>query len=529
VSDLEASHVRKEPGKPVFARAEWAMLAVLIAVGLIAWGVGIVARDYDYDEVQRAHSVWLASQGFRPYTGFFEVHPPYFVLLTPILRSWTDPCAALRALRLSSALGNLAFLGGLVALGGIAMPRAGRWVWLGVAVVAFHPKVLDFLIEFRIDGWGYALAAWSAVAFFRRPTSRWRFITFGALSGTATLLLCPKLLLLPPFIVACEVIRPPPSRRAALRAGAAYVVGLAIAGLLFALYVVFNGIALNRTDLLLFRYHTLSNAHSAYRNGLLRHIIATPLLLAPIVLGGFAWAMALVKRRSLAQTYPAALGLWLLIQALLVAYPYKQYYAPWFLFASAFVILFGRSLDALWRPLGALAFVAACGTTLVGALGTAQLWLRYSAAREQCATIRALNILAGPDDRVVAPPPVHPITRRDVFFLWFNTSDPRGYDSERILESLGPYRRLVSAEEDQAALEAHPPAFVVLDAGPVAAAYPEGQWRALLEFLPRHGYRVVRLGPHRLALRSDRYAGLRNEGLFADASGPLEPMMPRAR
>src|SRR5207247_1499587 len=121
------------------------------------------------------------------------------------------------------------------------------------------------------------------------------------------------------------------------------------------------------------------------------------------------------------ETYPAALGLWLLIQALLVAYPYKQYYAPWFLFAFPFVILLGRSLDALWRPLGALAFVAACGTMLVGALGTAQLWLRYSPARGQCATIRALNILAGPDDRVVAPPPVHPIMRHDVFFLWFNT------------------------------------------------------------------------------------------------------------
>jgi hypothetical protein len=140
-----------------------------------------------------------------------------------------------------------------------------------------------------------------------------------------------------------------------------------------------------------------------------------------------------------------------------------------------------------------------------------------------------MNVLAAPDDRVVAPPPSHPIARRDVFFLWFNTYDPDGYDSERILEELGPYRSLVSPEQDRASLQAHPPAFVVLDSGPFAAPYPAGQWRALLDFLPWHGYRVVRLGALRLALRPDRYGRLRGEGLFADAPGPLAPLMPFAR
>jgi hypothetical protein len=129
----------------------------------------------------------------------------------------------------------------------------------------------------------------------------------------------------------------------------------------------------------------------------------------------------------------------------------------------------------------------------------------------------------------VGPPPAHPIGRRDVFFLWFNTSDPNGYDSERILEGLPPYRPLVSPEQNEAALRAFPPAFVILDAGPFAAPYPEGQWRALLDFLPRHGYRVVRLGGLRLALRPDRYRGLRGEGLFEDAPGPLGPVGPPAR
>jgi hypothetical protein len=527
--DASGSSPARSRGRSLLGFVEWGMLALVIAAGMVAWGVGIVHRDYDYDEVQRAHSVWLSSRGLRPYVEMFEVHPPYFVLLTPILRGRTDPCDVLRALRLFGAVGNLLFLGGLVALGWTSMTRGGRWAWLGLAYVAFHPKVLDYLVEFRIDGWGSALAAWSLVVFLRRPLARWRFATFGVLSGIATLFLCPKLAILPPLVVGFELVRVRPSARVAVRSCAAYGFGLGIAGLGFALYLAANRIALDRTYLLLFRYHTLSNAHSSYRNGLLRQIVGTPLLLAPIVLGAFAWVWDVVKRRSFADAYPPALGAWLVIQSLMVAYHYKQYYAPWFLFASAFVILLGRALDALWRPLGALAFVAACGITIVPALGIAQLWDRYSPARGHCALIRALNVLAGPEDRVVAPPPAHPIGRRDVFFLWFNTSDPEGYDSERILESLPPYRSLVSPEQNQAALQAHPPAFVILDSGPFAAPYPEGQWKALLEFLPRHGYRVVRLGGQRLALRPDRFARLRGGGLFEEEGGPLAPVMPRAK
>jgi hypothetical protein len=302
-------------------------------------------------------------------------------------------------------------------------------------------------------------------------------------------------------------------------------VGLAIAGVVFALFLAVNRIAIDRTYLLLFRYHTLSNAHSAYHNGLLRQIAATPFLAVPIVLGVLVWLWNAVRSRTLANAYLPALGVWLMIQPLLVAYPYKQYYAPWFLYTSAFVVVLGRTLEDRWRPLGALAFVATSAAALVAALSIAALWDRYRVAAVDCATIRAMNVLASPEDSVVAPPPDHPILRRDVFFLWFNTSDPRGYDSERVLEGLGPYRELVSQGRNRAALESVPPAFVVLDEGPAAAPYPAGQWQALHDFLPRRGYRVVRVGALRLALRPDRYRRLRSTGLFQDASGPLGPVI----
>ncbi len=520
------------PGRPsVRAGVEWALLLLATAAGLAAWSHGIIARNFDHDEFQRAHSVWLASQGLRPYTELFEVHPPYFILLTPILRTCSEPCDALRALRLFSMVGNLAFLGGLIALGWSAQARGNRWAWLGVAFVAFHPRVIDFLVEFRIDGWGYAVAVWSLVVFLRGSRTPWRFATFGLGSGIATLLFCPKLAILPPLVVGFELLRP--AIRAALRLGGAYVAGGAIAGLLFALYLTLNRIAVDRTYLLLFRYHTLSNTHSAFRHGLLRQIADAPILIVPTVLGMLLWVVDTLKRRAIVDAYPPAVGLWLMLQALLVAYPYKQYYAPWFLFASVFVIILGRALEQLWGWLAHLAFIGACLATIFAA-GVADFGIGHSPNRFQCAAIRVMNVLARSDDRVVAPPSEHPIVRGDVFFLWFNTSDPMGYDSERILEELGPYRREVSREQNRAALEANPPAFVVLDAGPFAARYPEGQWHALLDYLPRHGYRVVRLrglgsGLLRLALRPDRYQELRGSGLFEDTPGPPEPVKPASR
>jgi hypothetical protein len=501
----------------------WGLVTLTVAAGIAAWWVGIVTRNYDYDEVQRAHSVWLASQGLRPYSGFFEVHPPYFLLPAPIVRSWTDPCDLLVALRFFSMAGNLAFLGALVALGTRCAETRRRWAWLGVACVSFHPRVLDYLLEFRIDGWGYALVAWSLFGFLRRPEKAAHFMIFGVMSGAATLLFCPKAALLPPLVVLGSVLQSRPGLFRGVCRAAAYGIGVFIAGVGFVLFLQAGGIALERTYLLLFRYHTLSNAHSAYRNGLLREIAAAPFLLVPILFGVVAWVADRRRRRSIGDAYLPAVGVWLLIQALLVAYPYKQYYAPWFLFGSAFAIVLGDRLDTLWRPLGEVAFVTACLGTVIGCQGIAQLWMRYNPAKAECTAIRIMNVLAGVRDRVVAPPPHHPILRHDSLFLWFNTSDPQGYDSERILEELGPYRREVAPEAYRAALESEPPAFVVLNIGPTDAAYPAGQWRALGDFLHRRGYRVVQFQHLRLALRPDRYALLRGKGLFEDAPGPLGP------
>src|SRR5271157_5421938 len=49
---------------------------------------------------------------------------------------------------------------------------------LRTALVAFHTAVLEFLGEFRIDGWGYAIATWSIV-WYLRSRRIWRYAAFG--------------------------------------------------------------------------------------------------------------------------------------------------------------------------------------------------------------------------------------------------------------------------------------------------------------------------------------------------------------
>ncbi len=232
----ETDAITPEPRRPggwrsVVAVLEVASLALMIGSGAVAWMLGILTRGYDYDEVLRAHSIWLTSRGLSPYTDFFEVHPPYFILLSPLLRIFADPVDALRALRVTTAIGNVVFLGALVQLGAMTLPAKveKRWAWLGIAVVAFNPFILDYLVEFRIDGWGYAVIAWSALVYCRGQRGTFRILMFGAVTAFASALLSPKMVLLPPLIMAFDLIGRFESRRGLVRSGMAYLAGVGLA------------------------------------------------------------------------------------------------------------------------------------------------------------------------------------------------------------------------------------------------------------------------------------------------------------
>lgn len=510
-----------DPSKPgasggLGAVVEVGSLALMTAAGLAAWAVGIFTKGYDYDEVLRAHSIWLTSRGLRPYDDFFEVHPPYFVLLAPVFWAFADPVQALRALRLVAGAGNLLFLGGLVTLGSRSIPPESgrRWAWLGVALVAFNPFILDFLVEFRIDGWGYALIAWSAVLYCQRPPGILRDFGFGAWTGIASALLSPKMVLLPPLIVLLDLATRPGPWRGRVRAILAYLAGVGLAASAFLLYLFANGIGIERTVLLLGRYHAVSNAHAGFRYGLIGQVASFRVLGGLVVAGEVAWVVGCVRGRTLTGPYEPALALWLMAQALLVAYPYKQYYAPWFLFASGFVPSLGPVLGTLLRRGRGAVYVLACVATIHGSTQVAQFWAAAGVAGSEDHLIRWMNRVAGPEDRVVGSPPYHPIDRLDTFFLWFNTSDPKGFDSERIFGELPGLRPFVTEERYRVEWEAHPPAVVVLKSPVFEVTHPAGQRAVLENYLRRNGYRNVRIGVVRFALRPDRFEFARRNGFL---------------
>ena len=267
--------IRVPLAQALVMRAEIAILVATMITGIGAWAVGIQFQGYDYDEVRYAHSIWLTAQGLRPYHDFLDCHPPYFALLSPIFRIYpNDPSTALWTLRLLSAIGNLLFLGGLAALGARSLPSARHWAWIAVATVAFQPAILEYLVEFRIDGWGYALAVWSIYRYRRLERGAYRGFELMVLTGTASLLFCPKLALLPPLIIVFDAFLGWDSVRVGVRSGVACLLGATVAIALFALYLNWHGIGFSRTFQSVVRYNAISNSNMGVRYGLLRNIIA---------------------------------------------------------------------------------------------------------------------------------------------------------------------------------------------------------------------------------------------------------------
>jgi hypothetical protein len=477
------------------------VIGLMVIAGGIAWVALILHRGYDYDEVQRAHSIWMASEGLRPYEDFFESHPPYFALLSPLARTWTDPGDLLPALRWIAAGGNLLFLAGLAAISAIAGGGGGRRAAILVtALVAFHPAVLNFLAEFRIDGWGYALATWSMV-WFRRSQGRWRAMGLGLGASLATLFLCPKLALLPPMLVAFDQLLAPHSLKEVSRSLGAYAGGAILAGGIFWLWLAANGVSVDLAFACLVRYNSLSNAHSGFGFGLLRSIASYPALSLPILVALFTWAICCIRAKSVATAYLAALALWLGLQAMLVSYPYKQYYGPWILFASGFLPVLRLWLKTFPKDLqnGACCLLGAISVTT--SLMTAQSWAKATESRNHEAFLRVMNQISKPPDRIVARPPFHPIYRRDTFYAWFNTIDPAGFETEEVFERIPALRDLVSERRYRTELNAHPPALVVLAE---SSAYPRRQLAVLKMFLEERKYVSAAIGKVVVAVRPDR-------------------------
>lgn len=445
--------------------------------------------------------------------------PPYFPLLTWLARWSSDPRAYLTALRAIATLGNLLFLGGLLRLG-LSVAEERLWAGLGLAYVAFAPRVAVYLVEFRMDGWGYALMTWGLVLFRGRGGGGCRFFEFGVVTGVATLLLNPKPALLPVLIVVCELFRTATGWRRPARHLGAYAAGLAVSCALLAAYLRLNGIGVRETIDCVALYNSTINRHSAFGYGMAREALGSKFLLVP-ALCGMAWLVAgAVRARRRPDSYLAGTATWLVLQAALVAAPHKQYYAPWFLCAGVFVGLSGQALSRVSRGLGGVAFCAVCaGTTAVVATSAARL-VEAGQAGSQVRALTWMGRVALPGDYVVADPQLHPPDRLDTFYFWFDTYDPGGFGGEQAVGTIPALRGRVSEARYRAELRARPPALVLMSMSHWPVSYTERQVRVLNAFLRSSGYRHVEVLGMRVALHPGTYLRASRLGLLPDAGRP---------
>ncbi len=274
-----------------------------------------------------------------------------------------------------------------------------------------------------------------------------------------------------------------------------------------ALYLACLEIDFDGAYQMVFRYNAVHNANAGYQARLLNSIVQNTTLFWAILAGLICWAVSRIRQGSgsRADAYLPALAVWLGVQALLVAYPFKQYYAPWFLFASIFLVFLGRALSDLFGRTSVAVFLTVCIVTAFVDLRAAQSLLTADEAAGQHLLLRWMNSVTLPEDRVVASPPLHPIDRYDTFFVWFNTSDPSGFDAERILQQIPSFQECVSTEEFRQELEEHPPAMVALSGDWRFVPNTAGQQAALTDFFRHHPYHAVHKGPAWFALRPDRF------------------------
>jgi hypothetical protein len=137
---------------------KWGWAAILVAIAVL--GIAAAYCDIvDHDEVQHLHASWLITQGQKPYTDFFEHHPPLY---------WQT------AGRLVHALYNVpsvtVFRTARLLAAAIAVLAAAGLVWLARELKACSTYALAPLLvyvwvhpafEFRPDG---AAALFSVVA-----------------------------------------------------------------------------------------------------------------------------------------------------------------------------------------------------------------------------------------------------------------------------------------------------------------------------------------------------------------------------
>jgi len=479
----------------------------LAALLLVAWCTGILHESFDHDEFEHSHVAWLIAHGRRPFYDFFECHTPFqWYPLALVLRLFGDRYGALFLFRILTALGHLAFFVAIACNASLSRDRAqptpttrvdfARLFIPALVVIAGHPLILRYLIEFRTDAWPNALLLFAVYRYrsSRRDALR-SSAELGFLAGLA-IACSPKLLVFAASFVGFALLA---GARPQLNADprAARAAGFAVGGAAAIAAVLILLLALGFDPRVVFRlsivYHHELNRHGGFGHGLVRSVWDHRVLLAIVVASAVA-CVAQLRTRLLSHPFESATIVFLGAQLLLVSLPNKQYYGPWFLMGLGLVPYLELAVVRV-RPVRSLLVAVA---VVYGASNIIEYHRQVQepiAAREISQRQQLLDLVPQ-GGSVVVSMERHPLFRADTLYHIQSSSAPSGYGTNRIMRAMNlqPFAARFSPEVYSREMEQRPPHLIV----PTGWFTPE-QALAINSFLARHRteYRRVEasLGP----------------------------------
>jgi hypothetical protein len=416
-------------------RILWTLVAATGTMFVLAYVCAMTLRVLDYDEVAHAHAVWLTELGDVPLRDFFENHAPLpWIILSPVSNAGIDGSALALRLRVSSAFGHILTLFLLV-----AHMRIGRrtidplWVAVAMLVMLTHESNIDYFIEGRPDVWATVLLlAGMLAARVERLTPSLRYGAFGFLT-MASLLWAPKLIGLAGAFAVIELVR---LRRAALRPAMAMGIGAAVAAGGVVLLLRASGIDVFSAYQLMLDYNTALATRGGYHYGLLRTLVDQRAITLQAAAGFACWLFAVTRRELRPNAFELAMAIFLLTQLALVPFPYKQYFAPWLLFAAVFIPFCSLLIDRV----PTVRAVALPAVVLFLCVKSAFVWQVSGTMHGFSRTGAHWDLMrahAGSDRHIVAPMTLHPITARNSMYATVGTTGANeGYGPETILHEL---------------------------------------------------------------------------------------------
>jgi hypothetical protein len=393
------------------------VVRLCIALTFALFAVHAWRSGCDHDEIEHLHAAWLVSQGERPFVDFHEIHhPTAFYVFAPLARATSG---SPRKLVFAARAADLAVLAlALLAFAGIARRTvATRAAWAPLLLLGCFFFVRNSM-EVRNDPWTNALCLfglWLWTGHVRDGSIR-KACLAGLAFGCAIVFLQKAVAFA--GLVAIGTVAAMLHDRSAWRrtaVGAAAALGCAALPLLAAVAFVRREGYLR--DLVYWcysftRYLYLQTAHREALSAL--SALGIAVLEDPVLwLAGIAGIALAVRRRAVETTIAAVVAIGLVALFFASRFPYGHYLLP---VQACLAVL---AVPVIEAALSSPRLRGAAAALLLVMVAKTALWSTfYSEVPDASAVREAMLVLSRPEDPIAAPPPYHPIFRRDAFYFW---------------------------------------------------------------------------------------------------------------